>query len=307
MARLKLPYATSDILDAATPQQREIVFDTTNDRARVGDGATVGGNVLAFRTEPALVFASGDATPSVANGHQFITAGSTAITNLDDGTANQVVTIHRGDSDIAITDNSNFTLIVAGDITLSASRASVSFRYTGSVWQEVSDGGLTNVPSALTAALAALDLGASLTDVIEAVTIDSYGDARWASLSENNTFEGTQTAPSFTATEADNNATLRALRTGTTTVDARVRGQSRRSSEAGRTTKLKLSSTALLLQQSQPPGYGRSMALSRDQTLRQRSAGRTLRFVPCGQAAVMAASLRRRRASRLADTGPIPF
>jgi len=46
MARLKLPYATSAVLDAATPEEREIIFDTTNDEIRIGDGATLGGKRL---------------------------------------------------------------------------------------------------------------------------------------------------------------------------------------------------------------------------------------------------------------------
>lgn len=51
MAKWKLPSATAATIDANTPQQREILFDRTNNRPRIGDGSTQGGNALAFKSE----------------------------------------------------------------------------------------------------------------------------------------------------------------------------------------------------------------------------------------------------------------
>lgn len=156
MAKWHLPAQTAAVIDANTPESREILFDLTNFRARIGDGTTAGGKVLAFQSD---------------------------LDGLISTAMSPVVT---------------------------ASTALLGFVALG-------------VPTSFATALASLSSGASLTDVIEAFTINDYGDARWASLTENNAFEGTQTAPSFTATLADDNATLRALRTGTSTVDTRIR------------------------------------------------------------------------------------
>lgn len=49
MSRLLLPYQTATVLDAATQQQRELFYDTTNDEVRAGDGVTAGGNAIAWK------------------------------------------------------------------------------------------------------------------------------------------------------------------------------------------------------------------------------------------------------------------
>lgn len=148
MARRYYPSITTAVRTANTPQEREYLYDTDENRPYAGDGSTVGAKAMSYWTEPASTFTSGDATPSVADGHDFVTSGSTAITNFDDGTANQVITVYRGDSDIVITDNANIDPIISGNITLSATRPSASFRLVSSVWKEVAQAGL--VSSAMT-------------------------------------------------------------------------------------------------------------------------------------------------------------
>lgn len=89
----------------------------------------------------ASTFTSGDATPSVLNNSKFITAGSTAITNFDDGVEGQTITIYRGNANISITDNATIDPIIAGDITLTTARPSVTFRLASGVWKQVEEAG----------------------------------------------------------------------------------------------------------------------------------------------------------------------
>lgn len=51
MPKWKLPGQTSTVIDANTPEKREILFDLTNNRPRIGDGSTAGGKALAFQSE----------------------------------------------------------------------------------------------------------------------------------------------------------------------------------------------------------------------------------------------------------------
>lgn len=167
-------------------------------------------------------FIATDATPSVSGGRHFVTAGATPITTFDDGVNGQVIHVHRGSADIVLTDSATITPLAAGDITLTATRPSVSFRNDAGVWKEITQ--TPGFPTAFLQALAALAVNASLVDVIEALEIDDYGDARWASLTDNNVLEGTQTAPQFTASASGADATLRAVRGSGG--DARMRGMS---------------------------------------------------------------------------------
>ncbi len=109
----------------------------------------------------ASTFTSGDATPSVLNNSKFITAGTTAITNFDDGVEGQTITIYRGASDIVITDNANIDPIIAGDITLSTARPSATFRLASSVWKQVEEAGA--IATTFLPVAQALTLAASLT------------------------------------------------------------------------------------------------------------------------------------------------
>src|SRR3990167_3048154 len=57
-----------------------------------------------------ITFTSGDATPSVKNANVCITAGSTAITNFDDGKVGQVIMI-RAAAAISIVHNTSNILL----------------------------------------------------------------------------------------------------------------------------------------------------------------------------------------------------
>jgi hypothetical protein len=177
MARRYYPSITTAVRTANTPQEREYLYDTDENRPYAGDGSTVGAKALAYWTEPATVFANGDATPSVADGHEFVTTGTTAITNFDDGTANQVITIYRGDSDIVITDNANIDPIISGNITLSATRPSASFRLVSGVWKEVAQAGLVSTAMTPVAQAATVAQGAANLNTINAINVKSatYG------------------------------------------------------------------------------------------------------------------------------------
>lgn len=88
--------------------------------------------------EVAQTFTSGDATPSVLNGAQFITAGSTAITDFDDAIEGQVIFVYRGNADITITrDATKIETLTAANVTLTATHPMVSFRSVSGIWQEV--------------------------------------------------------------------------------------------------------------------------------------------------------------------------
>lgn len=106
----------------------------------------------------ASTFTSGDATPSVLNNSKFIAAGSTAITNFVDGVEGQTITIYRGASDIAITDNATIDPIIAGNITLSTARPSATFRLASGVWKQVEEAGAQS---------------SAMTPVVQAATTDA--------------------------------------------------------------------------------------------------------------------------------------
>jgi len=72
---------------------------------------------------PVVTFAGGDATPTVLNGKYFLTAGTTAITDFDDGVVGQTITV-KAKTSITITDGGdlelvgNFTMTTGDTITL---------------------------------------------------------------------------------------------------------------------------------------------------------------------------------------------
>jgi len=107
----------------------------------------------------AETFTSGDATPDVSGSAKWITAGSTAITDFDGGTEGQVIHVYRGDSDIVITDNGNIDPIIAGNLTLSATKPSASFRLDAGVWKQVSESGAQSAAMAPVVQAATLALG----------------------------------------------------------------------------------------------------------------------------------------------------
>lgn len=126
-----------------------IIFDDVGDSAElifingswnfVGGSATVTGATAAT----AITFTSTDATPSVAAGETFITAGTTAITDFDDGVVGQTIKI-LGASSITITSNAainlnsglNFDMVSGDTLTL--------HMFNDQVWEEISRTVATN-------------------------------------------------------------------------------------------------------------------------------------------------------------------
>jgi len=86
------------------------------------------------------VFTSGDATPSVLGGGMFQTAGTTAITDFDDGVigdilyieANSTITITHG-TPIQLNGDANYAMVAGDTLVLGM--------FTDQVWHEISRGG----------------------------------------------------------------------------------------------------------------------------------------------------------------------
>lgn len=171
MSRFKPPYATTADLTSAVVQERDVAYDTTLDRLLVGDGVLPAGKPLAFYSDvtglqtssiTAVTFSSGDATPSVLSHGKFITAGTTPITNFDDGVEGQTISIYRGASDIVITDNATIDPIIAGNLTLSTARPSATFRLASGVWKQVEEAGAVSAAMAPVVQAATTDEAAEL-------------------------------------------------------------------------------------------------------------------------------------------------
>jgi hypothetical protein len=88
----------------------------------------------------ASTFANGDATPSVLDNSKFITAGSTTITNFDDGVDGQTITVYWGGTNITIADNATIDTLGGGNIMLNALVPQASFRLTSGVWKQTDIG-----------------------------------------------------------------------------------------------------------------------------------------------------------------------
>lgn len=77
MPKWKLPGQTSTVIDANTPEKREILFDLTNNRPRIGDGSTAGGKALAFQSETEALDTRLDALEAGAGHPSLILTGVT--------------------------------------------------------------------------------------------------------------------------------------------------------------------------------------------------------------------------------------
>lgn len=84
----------------------------------------------------AVVFTSTDATPSIANGEVFQTAGTTAITDFDDGFIGQTIRI-LATASITITDGAPIILSGSADYTMTVSDTLTLTMFDDQVWQEV--------------------------------------------------------------------------------------------------------------------------------------------------------------------------
>lgn len=87
-----------------------------------------------------VTFSSGDGTPSVAESNLFICAGTTAITDFDDGEVGDVIMITGptvGGTEIVITNNSNIYLAGNQNFTMGNDDVLVLAMFEDQVWQEV--------------------------------------------------------------------------------------------------------------------------------------------------------------------------
>lgn len=85
----------------------------------------------------AATMSSGDSTPTVANLDMLTTAGSTTITDFDDGREGQKVIVRRGTTDIKIADNPAKIDCGGYDRTLTAGNPVATFISVGGVWVDI--------------------------------------------------------------------------------------------------------------------------------------------------------------------------
>ncbi len=142
--------------------------------ANGGRRKTLSAWLASIADEVAQTFTSGDATPSVLNGAQFITAGATAITDFDDAVEGQVIFIYRGSADIVITRNASLIeTLTAASITLTATHPMASFRSVSGVWQEVER---SDTAIAAAGSTAARTLAARFGDMLSPEDFGAVGD-----------------------------------------------------------------------------------------------------------------------------------
>jgi hypothetical protein len=82
-----------------------------------------------------VTFTSSDATPTVATGRTFITAGSTAITDFDDGVDGQIITV-RAHGAITLTDSANLQLDGNVNFVMAADDTVTLANIGGTNWYE---------------------------------------------------------------------------------------------------------------------------------------------------------------------------
>lgn len=86
----------------------------------------------------AVTFTSTDATPSIANGSHFITAGTTQITDFDDGQVGDVIHVRCGASDISIKRNAAHMIIKDGlDFNMQYQDTITLAMFNDQVWWEI--------------------------------------------------------------------------------------------------------------------------------------------------------------------------
>jgi len=83
----------------------------------------------------AVTFTSTDATPTIDLGEIFITAGTTAITNFDNGEVGDVIQI-LGASTITVTHNSNISLNNQVDFAMLSGDSLTLSMFNDQVWEE---------------------------------------------------------------------------------------------------------------------------------------------------------------------------
>jgi len=86
----------------------------------------------------AVVFTSTDATPTIAESNFFKTAGSTTITDFDDGVVGDVITIQSPGTAITVQDNAAILLNGNADFQLTSGDTLTLGMLTDQIWSELS-------------------------------------------------------------------------------------------------------------------------------------------------------------------------
>jgi hypothetical protein len=97
-----------------------------------------GGSIYSKIDDPPIALAN-DATPSVSGGKNFLTGGTTTITDFDDGVVGQEITIIAEHS-IKITDGTNIFLSGSADFDMTATDTLTLICKADNKWYEVSRG-----------------------------------------------------------------------------------------------------------------------------------------------------------------------
>lgn len=119
-----------------------IIFDDVGDSAHLvfvdGSWNMVSGSatITGHNAATAVTFTSTDATPTIADSRLFITAGTTAITDFDDGVVGDIISI-KANSSIAITDNSNINLAGGNTWNMQSGDILVLEMFTDQLWDQV--------------------------------------------------------------------------------------------------------------------------------------------------------------------------
>ena len=119
-----------------------IIFDDVGDSAYLyfmdGSWNFQGGTatVTGYTANTTVTFTSTDATPTVAIGQEFITAGTTAITDFDNGVVGQTIKILAA-STITITHGSPVSLAGSINFDMVAGDALTLHMFNDQVWEEI--------------------------------------------------------------------------------------------------------------------------------------------------------------------------
>ena len=119
-----------------------IVFDDVGDSASLwfvdGSWTLTGGSarVTGYTADTVVTFTSTDATPTIAGGKSFLTAGTTAITDFDDGVVGDTIKILAASS-VTITHGAPIQLNHSIDFDMIAGDTLTLHMFNDQVWEEV--------------------------------------------------------------------------------------------------------------------------------------------------------------------------